>query len=221
MTAAVALSGTLGQRYPLEATRWLWHLIRRSVRIRSVTVIALANLLAAMADTGEGPGPVLRFVATKLRKLMESDDDPAGRRVALDAVVFLLGYRPPAQDPVVTRVLRNHPGECARLGRLWAPAINSRPHRRPAVEALRTSLEVLDRREGGTDAAYHLGAAILPRIGGDALIAVEVSLRGVLNESRLSAGILASFFFVLTASSAPDHESRGTDDSSHSEKRDS
>lgn len=206
MTAAIAFSGVLGQRYPLEATRWLWHLIRRSIRVRAVAQIALGNLLDELTGSADGPEPLLRFLATKLRRLVESEADATQRRVAFAAAAQLLGYEVSAQGPVAARVLREHPDQCDRLGRLWALTISSRPHRRTALDALCKTLEALDSRDEGKDIAFRLGAVILPRLGGGALAAVKMTLLNVSREPPLSSAILSSFLDVLKQAATPERD---------------
>jgi len=154
-TAAMALGGELGRRFPAEALRWLWHLAHRGLQIRTVARWSLANLLAMSAEDADGAGQVLRFARGKLRRAAETGAD----RIALDAVAALLAAgQVDLAEPVAAVVLRTGTDNRQTLGELWALTLRSAPHRGQAIDALLRTLRSLDPSEA--EPARDLGVAI-------------------------------------------------------------
>jgi hypothetical protein len=212
MTAAVCLGGPLGQRYPSEAIRWLWVLSQRAERIGRVARTAMARLFAAEADVAaydEGDTAlatcvVPRLLLRKVRPLHKSSVATRDRRAALTLVNAVLAARgTTSASTAAACVARDRPGDIDPVGELWVLALESVPHRGDAIVALHDTLSALIPGPFPAQAAAQLGATIIPRLGADALVSLQVALadpRRIRAESRA----VISAFLGATSHAAAD-----------------
>lgn len=144
-TATLAWSGELGIRYPLEALRMLWLLIRESDRPVRHAEIALAHLFAALTEATGNALPMLDWLARQIGK-----DRRVGRAVdpLIRAILSVLSARTDGSGvPVVTAHLRSRPESAVPLARLWSAVLVKRPHRRDALAALYDAVCAFDERD--------------------------------------------------------------------------
>jgi hypothetical protein len=144
MTAAVALGGPLGIRYPSDAIKWLWHLSTRSQRIRVAAAHSLALLFCSAIDEPADALDLLRRLSKRLRYTLQAESPLAQERAALDTVLTVLSARHLDRDePVVAVLLRELPASASIAGSLWAEVLRSAPHNGHAIDMLRRTLEAL------------------------------------------------------------------------------
>ncbi|GGK74320.1 hypothetical protein Sme01_33780 [Sphaerisporangium melleum] len=144
-TAALAWSGELGIRFPLEAVRMLWLQIRNSEKPVRHAEIALARLFVALTEATGNALPILDWLARQI-----SNDRRIGRAVdpLIRAILSILSA--PADGvglPTVTAHLRSRPDSAAPLAKLWSAALVKRPHRRDALTALYDAVCAFDERD--------------------------------------------------------------------------
>jgi hypothetical protein len=168
MTAAIALGGDLGLRYPSDALAWLWFLALRAERIGMIARQSIGFLFAAAADDPDSARSVLNMARTELRDVLSGSlsgrADTRTVRAARHTVVSMLRATSAATDePAVVSVIREQGANLALLGALWADVLCSAPHRRGAFDALVQSLAAManDRRPQTRDRVRELGAAVL------------------------------------------------------------
>lgn len=178
ITAAIALGGALGKRYPSEAMRRLWPLALRGRAISGYARLAIGNLLAIESADETDSGGVARYLANKIRPLLKPQAATDERRAALWAVVGVLDLNGrSAEVPLAAQVLRERPGIAQSLGELWAGSLRSAPHRSDAVAALHRTLLALVEVQGGDRLAARLGEAVLPLLSSAQQRQVELGLR--------------------------------------------
>lgn len=212
MTAAICLGGSLGQRYPSEAIRWLWVLSQRAERIGRVARTATARLFAAeaeaAADAGGDAAPgtcvVPRLLLRKVRPLLKPGITTRDRRAGLTLVNAVLAARGPTSTSTVAAcVVRGGPGDIDPVGELWAMALESVPHRGDAIVALHDTLAALVSGPSPVPAAARLGAAIVPRLGADAISSLQVGLADPRSAKAESRAVISAFL------AAADHVAAG------------
>jgi hypothetical protein len=169
-TAAMALGGPLGIRYPWEALNHLWSLALRAAEVSDVARTAMALLLQTTEVNPESGVTVLRFLRAALDKLLIFPPEPGERpnrrhhkqvRKALYVVLTVLSVRTEESSESMTAVvLRVLPQETSKLGGLWAEVLRSAPHRAEAIDALFQTLTTLGARDDHVDAVATLGEAI-------------------------------------------------------------
>jgi len=185
ITAAVAFGGALGKRYPSEAMRRLWPMALRGRAISGYAQLAIGNLLAIESEDESESGGVARYLANKIRPLLEPGAGAADRRAALWVIVGILGLAGrSAELPLPAQVLRERPGIVEAVGELWAGTLRSAPHRGKSVEALHRSLLALADFPGGSQLAGRLGGAILPQLTKAQRRQIELGLRAVRTEKE-------------------------------------
>ncbi|MDI5939699.1 MULTISPECIES: hypothetical protein [unclassified Micromonospora] len=168
VTAAMALGGPLGIRYPTEAERWLWHLSTRGQRIRVMAVRSLGLLFCATAADLGGSVALLKRLLLRLRRTLTAAVDLRQPGHATEAVLEVLAVQHlDREEPMVAYVLRLRPEAIATIGALWAEVLRSLPHRGPAIDALRATLGALARFPAAGDAAGQLGGAMRAELSPD------------------------------------------------------
>ncbi|MFI6999531.1 hypothetical protein [Nocardia sp. NPDC050175] len=141
-TAAFALSGVLGVRYPEEATRQLWRLIVRSGNQDAVERCqVMAELFARLATRSPQADTVLVFLESKHR---DARLGPRSRLLVECAIAETLAV----QDGVTERSavfghLNNTPGGLEPVVRLWAITLRGSVFRKGALDALLDGLRDL------------------------------------------------------------------------------
>jgi hypothetical protein len=194
ITAAIAFGGTLGQRYPSEAMRWLWVLARRGERISPVARLSMGQLFAMEAESDAEKSIVLRFLLQKLRPLLSQDASAHDRRAALDLVNSVLAASQPSSDTLVAaQVIRTKPADFCQLGELWAAVLNIQRCREDAIISLRRALTALADGPDSIELASRLGNAILPMLSSRSLELLNRELPNPRRARKVSARILAAF----------------------------
>jgi hypothetical protein len=163
--AAVAFSGELGARYPVEATKRLSQLADQREPLVPMT---FAQLFATLATQAGDAVVVLR----ELRRRMEDKTDRRAADFVLEMVVELVSVRDyRTGHPAAAAFLKDNPGRAADIGPLWARALYLRPWRDRAIKALVATVGALAKPTVGVkanaqpsaasdDLARSLGAAI-------------------------------------------------------------
>lgn len=161
VTAAMALGGPLGIRYPTEAERWLWHLSVRGKPVRSVATRSLGLLLCATEGDLRGAEALLNRLRVRLRHTLAGAVELRHRGYAIEAVLEVLTVRHLDRDePMVAYLLREQPGVTPAVGALWAEALRSLPHRSAAIDALRATLLAVESEPAEDRVVGRLGEAI-------------------------------------------------------------
>jgi hypothetical protein len=194
ITAALALGGPLGYRYPSEAMRWLWGLAQRSQRIGRVARTAISQLYTVESEADLEKGIVVRFALQKIRPMLKAGGPVQERRAALAAATSILGTRQVSTGvPATANVLRTRPADIRPLGELWAATLNSVPHRLDAVRALHAALAALADGPDSAELASRLGTAILPRLTSRTIEVLEMALPDPDRAEETSAAVVAAF----------------------------
>jgi hypothetical protein len=178
MTAAVALGGELGVRYPTDCLNWLWFLSLRAERISEVARRSLTLLFRMAVDRGDHATTALRLL---LKLVSDEIGERAGSsrsRTALTTVLNILdAERLDTPEPLAASLLVARPESAELLGRLWAWALRSGPHRAGAINALRRTLHALEGRDEALDAATGLGAGVWSGMPSELVSIMERDLR--------------------------------------------
>jgi hypothetical protein len=194
ITAALALSGPLGQQHPLEAMRWLWTLALRGERIGLVARTAMSHLFSVETELEEARSRVPRFLLLKIRPMLSGDVTPRERRAALAVVnAVLAATQTTGELPVLATSLRDRPADVEPVGELWAAVLNSVQHRADAIRSLRATLTAMPDDSGAEELAAQLGAVILPRLSPRAHEVLAAKLRDPYWAEDVSAAVLAAF----------------------------
>ncbi|WDZ86008.1 hypothetical protein [Micromonospora cathayae] len=161
VTAATALGGPLGIRYPTEAEPWLWHLSTRGKPIRELAVRSLGLLFCTAAADPQAATRLLKRLMHRLRRTLAQAPEPRIAGFATEAVIEVLSVEHLEHTrPVVAHLLRQQPAATEPLGILWAEALRSLPHRSGAIDALKLTLESLAGHEEAEYAVRELGAVL-------------------------------------------------------------
>ncbi|HEU5392885.1 MAG TPA: hypothetical protein VFV73_44055 [Streptosporangiaceae bacterium] len=165
MLAAIAFSGELGRRYPIEATKRLSQLADQK---EPMVAVAFGQLFAALATQGRDAVVVLR----ELRRRMADKKDRQSADLLLEAVIELVKARDfRTGRPAAAVFLSDNAGLVADLGALWAQVLYLRPWRDRAIRALVATVTAIAKSGSGVrakpqsptepgDLARVLGAAI-------------------------------------------------------------
>jgi hypothetical protein len=164
--AALAFSGELGARYPVEATKRLGQLADQREPLVSV---AFAQLFATLAEQDGDAVVVLR----ELRHRLVSKKDRPSTDLVVSIVADLLSipdFR--SGRPAVAVFLIANPEHAAVIGPLWARALYLRPWRDRAVTAMLATVDAVAHRTLGANAkrlsdsdAEHLARSLGAAIG--------------------------------------------------------
>ncbi|WP_431917434.1 hypothetical protein [Micromonospora wenchangensis] len=203
MTAAMALGGPLGIRYPTEAERWLWHLSTRGQRIRVMAVRSLGLLFCSTAADLDGSVALLKRLLLRLRRTLGAAVNLRQHGQAIEAVLEVLAVEHlDREEPMVAYLLRLRPAATASVGALWAEALRSLPHRSAAIDALRATLAALARKPIADQVAGRLGEAVQAEISPDecALLHRDLTwaLRGPFGEADDSRLVVTALLTALT-----------------------
>ena len=146
-TAALALAGELGLRYPTDARDWLWHLAVERETNNEIAVTACGDLFVNLVESRSGAGNLLNFVARQLDGFQTPGHSRLALRRACDVVLSVLSAGRVAGvtgvEPAILVCLRQNPKRCGVAGRLWAEVLISRPHRHEAIKQLAQALRNL------------------------------------------------------------------------------
>ncbi|GFE15708.1 hypothetical protein Sgleb_37550 [Streptomyces glebosus] len=154
VTTAMALTGTLGSLYRLEALNWLWFLTHRGERMASAARRSLVLLLQTAEQDPARALFTLRYVRTRVA---DTGQRSQARSLALRTTVQLLAaQRLEGPGTLAAALLRNTPGSARHLGLLWVSVLLS-VCRRGAVRALCQTLAALRDDPSAADAVRTLG----------------------------------------------------------------
>ncbi|MFF3867862.1 hypothetical protein [Micromonospora sp. NPDC001898] len=208
VTAAMALGGPLGIRYPTEAERWLWHLSTRGQRIRVMAVRSLGLLFCATAADLDGSIALLKRLLLRLRRTLTAAFDLRQHGHAIEAVLEVLSVAHlDREEPMVAYLLRLRPTAATTVGALWAEALRSLPHRGLAIDALRATLEALAREPAAEDAVGQLGDAVRAELSPEecALLRRDLAwaLRGPFGEADAFRPVVTALLTALARTTRP------------------
>ena len=158
-TAIACLSGELGQRFPGDALRWLWHLMSIPAH-HSAARNGMLALFRGTVARDEPDTSILAFLHTQLRRA-KRDRSQQRHRLTLTVLGDLLGARNSTGEPAIATLMLKRPQACETLGPLWAEALVHRPHRGMAIRRLSEALLGLDDTKASQKVAEPLGAAIV------------------------------------------------------------
>lgn len=193
MTAATALGGEIGSRYPADALRVLWFLASRSEKIAEVARVSLGLLISSSVDGG---GEVTHFL-TLLQKLVRQDvargTEYQRVQLSLTALLTVLSHdRADSDEPLAAHVLRSQP-ECVHtLAEIWRWVLWSGSHRGRAIRALRRTLDTLDEHSGTRPVVVELGRAIRSGLPAAQLELVRRDLQFALSDHASAAAFLSA-----------------------------
>lgn len=194
VTAAIAFGGPLGQRHRDEAMRWLWALALRDERVSQVAGLAFGQMFAVEAGTTADERAVAEFLVRKVRHLRKSQAAAREREAALAVINSALSAaRADSPTPAVAELLTASQADLQPVAELWAAALNSVPHRRPAVIALHLTLAALTDDTGSAELAATLGRAILPRLTARTREVLELTLPDPQRTEAISARLITAF----------------------------
>ncbi|MFD2417631.1 hypothetical protein [Amycolatopsis pigmentata] len=171
-TAAIALSGELGVRFPVEAAGRLWRLVVAGVDDESFAMEALGRLFVTLVDT-EGGDAVL----SELDRALAAANDMWSRTLALKATLSVLSVPGRRCSLAALALLREQPAHTALVGRLWAAVVRSRAHRENALAALGRALAALPVSPASTRDVTALGRAIAEALPPVDIAALRQDLR--------------------------------------------
>jgi hypothetical protein len=171
-TAAIALSGELGVRFPVEAARRLWQLVVAGDDEESVATEALVRLFVTLVET-EGAEAVL----SELDRALGAANDMWSRTLAFKMTLSLLSVPGRRCPSAVLGLLREQPAHTALVGRLWAAVARSRAYRENALVALGEALAALPASPASTLDVTALGRAIAEALPPVDLAALRQDLR--------------------------------------------
>jgi len=159
-TAMMALSGSLGARFPADAFRWLWHLTHQE-RLHDEGVLALAELALTCADNEPVDLSGFRKLQNQLRRVLKKELSVT----AVTTVVEVMDRAVNATidgEPALARLLIRKPEAAQLIAPLWAENLVTRgDHMRgSALRALAKLLRYLHRLEHA-DVIAALGRAVL------------------------------------------------------------
>ncbi|GAA3803412.1 hypothetical protein GCM10022403_041790 [Streptomyces coacervatus] len=161
-TAAWAFSGELGVRFPTDAVKWLWHLIRRGGIGATRAVSALADLVAVLAESRQNTSVVFRALAHRLELQRGTAVTTQLKRTTFDTVLAVLTVRDLRTGrPVCAALADRQPQLADPMGMLWAGVVCHRPRRAAALRALYDTLRALPATsEDPEPVAGRLGTAV-------------------------------------------------------------
>jgi len=144
--AALAFSGELGARYPVEATKRLGQLADQR---EPLVTVAFAQLFATLAEQDGDAVVVLR----ELRRRMVSKKDRPSADLVVSTVAELLLVRDfRTGRSAIAVFLIGNPEHAAVMGPLWARALYLRPWRDRAIAAMLAMVEAVAYRTIGANA---------------------------------------------------------------------
>jgi hypothetical protein len=166
-TAIVAFAGELGVRYPTEASRRLWQLIKQPNDLSLVAADAFGDLFANLISREGGGRQVVNHLSKQVTELT-----PFGRNRLLykksllrAALAVVQARNPGTRRSAIIEYLCKRPEEIGVVARMWAALLRHRPFRSAALTALHNGLQALDTvTSSASDYARRLGDAL-----GDAL----------------------------------------------------
>ncbi|MFI0710764.1 hypothetical protein ACH4SK_08925 [Streptomyces inhibens] len=142
-TASAAFSGALGVRFPTDAVTILLRLIVRRGGLAVDAALALAGLVAVLAECGQDTGAVFRPLAYQLQSQRKTLTGQRKESI-LDAVLTVLRARDAQTGRrVCAGVMERESRQTDTIGELWAGVLENRPRRALALHSLYATLRDL------------------------------------------------------------------------------
>lgn len=136
-TAALALSGELGARFPSEAVQGLRRLLEQSPRGDDTYVDALGTLFATLEADGDDGATVLVLLGGLLDDVEQDRSSPGMKDRVLRSVLATLTARNALDDePAISSFLRAQPDQTRLVSRLSAAVLADPTYLSDAVQAL-------------------------------------------------------------------------------------
>jgi hypothetical protein len=158
ITMAMALAGSLGSLYRLEALRLLWELPRRGERLAFAARNSLVLLLQTAEQDPERAVFTIRYVRTRIaatrRGTLEHD-----RALATACHMLAAGRLGEQPGTLAGALVQSDPAVAVQAGRLWAQLMLGRS-RRDAVKVLCGTLLALRDQPQAAEAVQVLGEAM-------------------------------------------------------------
>ncbi|MGC5285704.1 hypothetical protein [Micromonospora sp. DT231] len=206
VTAAMALGGPLGMRYPTEAERWLWHLSTRGRPIRLLAARSLGLLFCTAADELDSATLLLKRLVLRLRRTLEQAPDPRWVSYAVETVLEVLSAEHlEHSEPVVARLLRLCPSAVKPVGVLWAEVLRSLPHRSTAMDTLSATLESLAKHNDTENAVGALGDVLCRELTSAECVLLRRELSWALSspvDPSISRPVIAALLAALAGKGA-------------------
>lgn len=137
---------------------------------------------------------VAGFLVHKVRQMRKSHAAARERQAALSVINSALSAaRADSPTPAVAELLTASQADLQPVAELWAAALNSVPHRRPAVIALHLTLAALTDDADSAELAATLGRAILPRLTARTREVLELTLPDPQRTEAISARLITAF----------------------------
>ncbi|WP_055545721.1 hypothetical protein [Streptomyces sp. NBRC 110028] len=142
VTTAMALTGTLGSLYRLQALNWLWFLANRGERM---AFAARRSVVLLLQSAEQEPGRAV-FTLRYMRTLITNTAQRSRARgnALLMTVRLLEADRLEGPGPLAAALLRDTADSTSHLGSLWASVLLSAYRRRAVVALCRTLVALRD-----------------------------------------------------------------------------
>ncbi|MEV0704927.1 hypothetical protein AB0I53_44395 [Saccharopolyspora sp. NPDC050389] len=184
MTAATALGGEIGARYPSDAMRVLWFLAARSQRIGDIARVSLGLLFSAAVENAADASWVLNLLRSLARQSIGNGNEFRRIQLSKRALLSVLsGNCGSSEEAITAHVLRRQPASMHALGEIWGWVLCSGSHRGRAIEALRHALQALAAHDGTLPIIAELGNAIRTRMPAPQLELLHRDLRFALTKT--------------------------------------
>ncbi|MFD4642713.1 hypothetical protein ACFWN2_35760 [Lentzea sp. NPDC058436] len=183
LTAAIALSGELAAKFPIEAVRRVWKLLERSPDSESEAYVRAFAVLFATLVHEPGHGAVaLGLLVRVLDDFEVRPPQLRSRELVTKVILAVLAVRGgPRYRLAIQDFIHNRPDRLDLVARLWAAVLVSRPHRREAVHALLRAVDLLSPEE-----AKALGVALANAVPATELVPLRESLDVVRQRQKYS-----------------------------------
>ncbi|MGW1682588.1 hypothetical protein [Saccharopolyspora sp. NPDC002376] len=193
MTAATALGGEIGSRYPTDAMRVLWFLASRSQRIADAARISLGLLVASSVDGAADISHILSMLRKLVRQDIAGGTEFRRSRLALTALLAVLSRSCAGSDePIASYVLRRQPDCVDAVGEIWRWVLWSGSHRGRAIRALQRALDALAEHGGTQPVVVELGRVIREGMPAPQLELLRRDLNFALSSCVSAAAFLSS-----------------------------
>ncbi|MDL4815149.1 hypothetical protein [Actinomadura opuntiae] len=141
LTGIIAFTGELGVRYPTEAPRRLWQLVRQRNDLSGIAAAAFGDLFANLVSRDGGGRQVVHHLSAQVNRLSPFGKDRVLYRESLRAALSVVRARVPGTGrPAIIQYLCDRPDEIPIVARMWAPLLRNRPFRHDALSALHRGL---------------------------------------------------------------------------------
>ncbi|GAA2719206.1 hypothetical protein [Actinocorallia aurantiaca] len=145
LTAIIAFTADLGVRYPSEAPKRLWQLVKQENNLSEVAAAAFGWLFARLVDQEGGGRQVVNHLSGQLAEAPERRRRGALYRASLVAARSVVTARNPRTGrPAIMEYLRDRPAEIPAVAVMWAALLRHWPLRHEALNELHAGLRALE-----------------------------------------------------------------------------